>query len=108
MKIVFKNHKKQKLFSSQDNLRAKFGPVMAKKIALVINSLRPMNSFAEVKGLYGKTHSLSQDKTGCVAIHVSANYRLLVEPKIPEGVSQDSEFWSKVTEVYILDCTDYH
>lgn len=108
MELYFKSRKVQKLFSSEDALRAKFGPVMGKKIKAVIQSLRPMRSLAELDGKRGKPHSLSQDKDGYISVHVSANYRLLFEPIIPEGVSKDTEYLSKVTSICIIGCVDYH
>lgn len=108
MIICFATKKKQKLFSSEEALRAKFGPIVGKKIKALIQTLRPLNSLAELRGMPGHPHSLSQDKDGFISIHVTANYRLLVEPIIPEGVSKATDFFPKVTSIRIIGYVDYH
>jgi proteic killer suppression protein len=57
-----------------------------------------------------RCHALKGEHQGCYAVDISGNWRLLLEPILPQGVdAKGTEVNpSHVTAIRILDVIDYH
>ena len=87
-----------------------YGAVVAKKLNL---RLAQLSSAADLEGLRmapGGCHELHENREGQLALDVTKNYRLIFRPTADPPLTKDDGGldWSGVTEVTILEVTDYH
>ena len=68
MDLSFQTKWAAKLFNSESKLRSEFGPRMAKKIMTRLLDLQAASSLADMKGLPGRCHELSEDRAGHFAL----------------------------------------
>lgn len=109
MDVTGKNKKTNKLYSSFESLRAKYGPVDAENIMKKLKRLRTFHDLYEAWRNGLKCHPLSADYHGVVSIPITPNYRLLIQPCLPEWVKVSGiESWKYVTKAHILKYEDYH
>jgi plasmid maintenance system killer protein len=109
MEIAYSNRVKKKL-SSASEIKKAYG-TMAKKVQ---NRLDEIKASPNLKVLMqipaANCHALSGNKDGEWALDISANHRMIFEidhdpvPKKDNGEIETVE----VTDVKILDTTDYH
>lgn len=108
MKLYFKTKRKSELFATVESLSKRYGIDSAKLIKKKLQKLQVSMNLYEYKLVDKSVHHLTGDWKGNVAIKVTGNYRLILEPVIPESVKKESFDWKSITEVYIIDYRDYH
>lgn len=109
MKVTYSNKVKKKL-SSASEIKKAYG-TMAKKVQARLDEIKASPNLKVLMQIpAANCHALSGNKNGEWALDISANYRMLFEishdpvPKKDNGEIETIE----VTDVKILDTTDYH
>lgn len=96
---------------SQDRCRVRtYGTAVAKRIQVRLSQLASASDLETMRTLPGRCHELRQDRRGQLAIDVSDHLRLILTPTIDPPPTRDDGGldWRAVTEVTILEVTDYH
>ncbi|MGB4659630.1 MAG: hypothetical protein WBI07_10640 [Mobilitalea sp.] len=92
--------------ASKNLMKKRIGTDMTKAVKKRYDQIKAANNFAIYlsTGL-GKPHSLSGDKLGCYEVHVTANWRLIIQP-----VSEDNsaESLKNCDSLIIKGVMDYH
>jgi len=99
----------KKHFDNASAIKKKYGNI-SKAISKRISDIIAAPNLESMKSLPGKTHELSGDRDGQLAISVSGNYRIIFIPDhdpIPL-VGHGGLDWSLVTHVEIIEIVDYH
>lgn len=82
MKIKYETKRIEKIMIDTRNLKSKIGLEMARMVKLRYNQIEATNNFQEyINNNIGKPHPLKGDLKGYYAIHITANYRLVVKSK---------------------------
>lgn len=108
--IGFTNAKLAKLCNSEDKLRGKYGPDLARAIQRRLGQIAAADSLAAMKLLPGNCHALSANLDGLIAISLIGKERLVFRPDhdpLPELASGGLD-WSKVTKIVVEGIGDYH
>lgn len=111
MEIGFANLKLQKLFNNSKKLRGDFGPRCAEKIARRLAEIEAAESLEDLRSLpQCRCHELTGDYAGCLAVDLEHPLRLVFRPNhTPLPLGDGGELnWAEVTQVLILEVTDYH
>lgn len=82
MQLEYKDEKVRKVLCDVKTLQKKVGLEMGKKIKQRMNQLESADNFNQylTKIGLGKPHPLSGNLDNCYGIHITANYRIVVEP----------------------------
>ena len=110
MKIEFRTKKLEKLCSSGQTMRAKWGPRMAKVIKRRLADLEAAETLEEMLNLPGHCHELSSDRKGTLAVNLVHPYRLLLRPdhNPPPSKRDGGLDWKRVTRIEVEEVLDYH
>lgn len=66
---------------SQDKARVKtYGDIVARKIAVRLNALKAANTLEDVRNVAGHCHELRENRSGQLAMTLTANLRLVFMP----------------------------
>ena len=110
MNIAFKTKKLQKILTEPGEIKKAYG-TMSKRIAQRMDQLQAAPNLATLQSIPAlECHLLSGDRKGEWAISISGNYRMIFEidqdpiPKKDDGTT-DSIL---ITDIHILETTDYH
>jgi proteic killer suppression protein len=110
MNITYKSRRLEKSLTDAKEMAKTYG-IRAKKVNQRVHELRAAENLAVMKTIpAANCHPLHEDREGQFAVDVSANWRLVFGPNhdpLPkkEDGSVDCE---NVTEIRILEVTDYH
>ena len=111
MDITFRNSKLQRTLNSDRELRRTYGDNLAKKIQMRLNILKGADNLALVP-VAGPTrlHALTQNRKGQYAVDLDRRNRLIFAPNHhPIPLRKDGGVdLENVTEITILEVTDYH
>jgi plasmid maintenance system killer protein len=110
MKIFYKSNKLEKSLTIPNEIFRTYG-IMAKKINQRMKELSAANTLAVMKTiLAANCHELKGERTGQLAVNVSGNWRIIFEPNhSPMPTKEDGGLdWQKVTDIRVLEVTDYH
>ena len=104
---------KKKLGDSlrNDKLRVRaFGDVVADRIRLRLGQMAAAETLEVMRHYPGGCHELREDRAGQLAVDLTRNLRLVFKPTAdPPPVKDDGGLdWTSVTEITILEVTDYH
>lgn len=82
MQFEYQDDKVQKILCNAKILQRKVGLEIGKKVKQRMNQLESAENFNQylTKIGLGKPHPLSGNLDNCYGIHVTANYRIVVEP----------------------------
>lgn len=107
IEIKHNNNKVEKLFNDNyKKLLPKVGLELTRTIKKRINQIKSSSSFyAYLQMNIGKPERLSGANNDKYSIHLSANYRLIVQP-ITTGF--DKEDLLKCDSIYVKGVVDYH
>lgn len=96
----------QKYFLDYSKMKKKIGEEFTKSVKKRIDQLSASDSFSDYLSFrIGKPHPLEGNLSECYGIHISANYRLVVEP-IADDLSPES---LKVCDsIEVKGVQDYH
>ncbi|MBF0565820.1 MAG: type II toxin-antitoxin system RelE/ParE family toxin [Nitrospirae bacterium] len=110
MDISFINHKMQKTFNSEKELKKVYGK-LDRYIRRRMTVLRAVHSLSDVPiRLPERRHELAGDKKGNFAVDLVKNYRLVFKPNNdPLPISQDGGLdLKRITAITIVEVEDYH
>lgn len=108
IEIKFNNKKVEKLFDGfkYSKMLNKIGPNLTRNIKKRIEQISASSSFyAYLDTKLGKPERLSGKDSNEYSIHITANYRLIVEP-ITKGFEKDDLL--NCDSVYVKGVVDYH
>lgn len=113
LSIEFRTRKLEKQFNSETVMLKAFGKKRAKRIAIVMASLRAspnMGIFSPPYSPPHRCHELSGNRKGTLSLDLDGPYRLLVEPAMdPPPTNEDGGLdWSQVTAIRIMSIEDTH
>lgn len=110
MQINYRSKKDMNAFTVERKGIQKWGIVIAKKIRIRIKELEAATSLKQVSHLPPpRCHSLQGDLAGKYAVDVSSNKRLVFEPtQDPQRLPNGGDDLESITEITILEVTDYH
>lgn len=98
--------KVEKYFTDYAIMLKKIGKNMTRSVKKHIDNLKAANNFSIFLALgLGKPHSLTGKLLGCYALSVSANYRLIIQPK-SEDLSPES--LKKCDTIVVKGVEEYH
>lgn len=82
MQFEYQDEKVQKILCDAKVLQRKVGLEIGKKVKQRMNQLEAAENFNQylTKIGFGKPHPLVGDLDKCYGIHITANYRMVVEP----------------------------
>ena len=104
MEVKFKSNKLKKYCENTSELCKKGGDIMANKIVQRINELNAANCLFDIYCLpQTRLHPLKGKRKGQLAVDLKHPYRLVIEPL--NGAISD---YSTITEIVIIEITDYH
>ncbi len=109
MQVLFETRSVEKRLATRKARVREFGEPVANKLDLRLSQLNAANTLEEMRSL-GRTHELSGDRRGHLAIDVTRNLRLVFEPaNEPLPARSDGGLdWARVTSIRIKEVTDYH
>ena len=109
MNILFKDDKEKEMYQNPDTLRKKFGLQIAKMITKRIQELQAFSSIGELlsSGI-GKGHFLKGDYKHCLALSLTGNYRLIVQPFFEDDTDFSVLKTHNLNIVIIIKVEDYH
>jgi proteic killer suppression protein len=108
--VLFSNKKQQELFSDPKALQKRWGADGAKKITLRLQQLNAAVCLEDMRSLPGRTHELSGDRKGSLAIDVHQGFRLVFRPTADPAPAKDDGGldWSAVDSITVVEVVDYH
>ena len=111
--IEFRTRKLEKQFNSQAALLKAFGEKRAKRISVVMTSLRAAPNLGVFYPPYSpphRVHELTGNLKGTLSLDLDGPYRLLIEPAMnPPPTRDDGGLdWRQVTAIRILSIEDTH
>ncbi len=110
MNITFKSKKLQKILTDPGEIKKAYGS-MAKRVSQRMDQLQAAPNLATILSLPAlECHFLTRDRKGEWAVSISGNYRLIFEiDHNPMPTKEDGGIDTiRVTDIRILDTTDYH
>ncbi|MBP1617560.1 MAG: putative killer suppression protein HigA [Bacteroidetes bacterium] len=110
MEINYKTNKLKKTVASPRDIMANYG-TRAKLVKQRLSEFEAATSLFDISLLpKANLHKLHGDKKGCLAVDISANYRIVFEPDhIPIPLVEDGGFNLKaIIKIRILSFEDYH
>ena len=107
MQFEYEDEKVRKILCDSKTLQRKVGLEIGRKIKLRMNQLEAVNNFNEylTKLAFGKPHPLEGNLEKCYGIHITANYRIVVEPL---ETNLDIESLKECKKLKIKGVLDYH
>jgi len=104
MEISFKNKKLEKLCEDSVSLKRKYGSVQAELIIQRINELLSAENIFDISKLPQiRLHLLRGNYEGCYGLDIQQPFRLIVA-----YLNGDPSDLKSITEVKIIEITDYH
>ena len=109
MIVSYKDRKLEQL-CTKDSVMRKKRPDIAGRLKLRINALETADSIEELckNDQLGKWHRLTESRNGQWAGKLSANERLIIQPTQDGLKVLDLELELQVSEVMVVEITDYH
>ncbi len=110
MEITFETAKMQKLCNSTAKLNGTYGPRLAAVIQRRLLDLEAAETLANMKGLPGRCHELTENLAGCLALDLVHPDRLVFRvANKPRPINDSGALeWSKVTAIEVVGVGDYH
>jgi len=110
VEISFVNRKTQRLCESEKELQKALGKAGAKKAIRRLSDLRAAATLEDMRNLPGRTHELTGDRDGQLAIELADGFRLIVAPTDgwPTEKKEGAHVWAEIEAVQVLEITDYH
>ena len=103
--VEFRDERLRRLCEDRKKLTRRFGSDTGRRVQTRIADLRAARDLAQFKLIVSKTHPLSGDRDGQIAIPVSGSHRLVAEPCQDDADLAD---WATVDAVRLLEIVDYH
>lgn len=110
MEISYKNRKLEKQLTDPREMAKSFGQ-LAIKIKMRLKNLKDADNLSIMRTIpAARCHELTGDRKGELAVDVSGNYRMIIEPlHDPIPKKDDGGLnWEAVTKIQINEIEDYH
>ena len=110
MQIEYKSNKLKKTLSTPREIMTNYG-TMAKQVNKRIEELKAAVTLHDISLIpQANCHHLKGPLKGCLAVDISANYRIVFEPNNnPLPIHEEGGLdWKLVTDIKILSIEDYH
>ncbi|MEO6037574.1 MAG: type II toxin-antitoxin system RelE/ParE family toxin [Saprospiraceae bacterium] len=111
MNFTIPNRKLSKRLSNPAETVKAYGMPVAKRIQQRLQEFTAAENLAVIRSLpAANCHELTGQDAGLLAVDVSANYRLIFQPAEdpPPEKEEGGLDWSAVTDIIIVEITDYH
>lgn len=108
MELFFATARLAKACSSDKEMRRQFGTVRARRLAVRLQQLRLADSLADLEGVAGRFHELTQDLDGQYAVDLDGPYRLLFSAVGADGIRRAAVDRSADVAVVVEGIHDYH
>ena len=110
MEVFFATRSLEKRLGSDAARQRSYGHVVARKIALRLNQLHAAPNLGAMRQMPGRCHELQEDRAGQLAIDLTDNLRLVLEPAHEPVPARDDGGldWDCVTAVRIREVIDYN
>ncbi len=109
MEILFRSFRLEALCSNEKALRRKYGPEVAKRIAVRISDLKAADNLSEMRRLPGRCHELTGGRSGQLATDLPNGLRLVFRPAGKRKRKDDGGLdWMSVSTVVVIEIVDYH
>jgi proteic killer suppression protein len=110
MKIAYANNRIEKICTDEKRGRKELGQVGMKILTGRLVQIAEAKNLDELRSRPGSWHELTGDRWGQLAASLDGPNRLIFEPNNdPRPTKSDGGLdWSAVTEIMILEITDYH
>ena len=110
MEVCFISPKLADLIQDKRKRTREFGPENAKWIQKRLDNLRFASNLEAMRSLPGRTHELTGDRAGTLAIDLKHGFRLIIEPADdPPPRKEDGGLdWQAITSVLVVEVEDYH
>lgn len=110
MVIAYKTRKLEKSLTDEKTMVATYGS-RAKKVNQRMKELKAAANLEVMRSIpAANCHSLTADRASEIAVDISPNWRITFEPENdPLPLQADGGLdWSAVTQIKIIEVTDYH
>ena len=111
MDISFRTRKLEKVFSSEEALKKRYGPPMVGKIMMRLAFLKNAETLSKVPTRPpNRRHQLTGDRDEQYAVDLVQPYRLVFEPNhdpLPRGEDGGIDL-ERVTAITVIEVIDYH
>lgn len=111
MDLRYSSSKLQKICNSDANMKAKYGPQMAKKMQQRLMELKAADTLAQISRVPPpRCHEHTGNNRGKLTVDLVHPYRLVFQPNHnPVPVKVDGGLdWEKVTSIVVLGVEDPH
>lgn len=109
MNILFNNEKEKEFYQNFPKLKKAYGEKLGKMITRRITEVESFESVGYLlDSQIGKGHFLKGEYKNCIALRLTANYRLIIEPIYSEGTDFSRLDLYSLRIVTILKVEDYH
>lgn len=111
MKLTIPNRKLSKRLLDPVETVKNYGLPIAKRINQRLQEFEAAENLEVIRSFpAANCHELTGQSAGRLAVDISANYRLIIQPaEDPPPLKADGGLdWSAVTEILILEIVDYH
>ncbi len=111
MIVSFRTKKLQKICNSSVEMQKTYGVTRARKLQQRLLELRAADHLSQISKLPPpRCHELTSDRKGQLSIDLDHPFRLIFIPaNDPLPLRDDGGLkWEQVTEIEIIEITDYH
>ena len=110
VKIAYANSRIEKICTDSKRAKKTLGQVGAKILVTRLEQLATEPNLEKLRFYPGNYHELTGDRWGQLAASLNELNRLIFEPNNdPRPTKDDGGLdWSAVTEILIVEITDYH
>jgi proteic killer suppression protein len=110
MRIAYANSRIEKICTNEKRGRKELGQIGLKILSNRLVQIAEASNLEELRNRPGHWHELTGDRWGQLAVNLESPYRLIFEPNDnPPPLKSDGGLdWSAVTEIIIMEITDYH
>jgi plasmid maintenance system killer protein len=110
MEVYFATKKLAETLSDEKKRVRVYGTSVAKKINMRLTQMAATDTLEGLHNQAGRCHELREDRAGQLAMDLTDNLRIIFRPRHdPPPTSNNGGLdWSSVTEILVLEVTDYH
>lgn len=110
MEVYFATKKLAETLSDEKKRVRAHGAAVARRINMRLMQMAATDTLEGLRNQAGRCHELRENRAGQLAMDLTDNLRIVFRPRHdPPLTNEDGGLdWSAVTEIVILEVTDYH
>ena len=109
MRVVVGDKKFAKVLDDDREMNKVYGDRIGRKIRRRLEQMLSAETLESLRYQGGRCHELKGNRQGQLATDLSHPHRLIFAPLPPIPLRNDGGLdWKKVTEIRIIEITDYH